>query len=221
MSWNGHDPAQVSANRRRYLESHGLDWRKAVAADQVHGIAIHVASTADGGRGMDSALSRVPATDAFITREKDLVLTTLHADCAPVYLFDPALPAIGLVHTGWRGALAHLPSLTASKMAEEWGCKTADFQAAIGPTIGADVYEIGQDVAAQFLREFGTEVLKQGGNKPVLDLYAVIVRDLVSVGLHPGNIFGRPPCTFSSPFYASFRRDGSPVPSMMAWLRLI
>ena len=46
---------------------------------------------------------RFPDTDGVITNVPEVLLTTVHADCLPVYFFDPEKKAIGLVHAGWRG----------------------------------------------------------------------------------------------------------------------
>ena len=49
---------------------------------------------------------RIPDTDGLITDLKNVLLTTVHADCLPVYFFDPEKGVIGLVHAGWRGSAA-------------------------------------------------------------------------------------------------------------------
>ncbi len=41
--------------------------------------------------------------DGLTTKEKGVLLMIKVADCIPVFLYDPASPAISLIHAGWRG----------------------------------------------------------------------------------------------------------------------
>ena len=48
----------------------------------------------------------IPDTDGTITNLKNVLLTTVHADCLAVFCYDPVKEAIGLCHAGWRGTCA-------------------------------------------------------------------------------------------------------------------
>ena len=102
----GADPAEVLANRVRFIESLGLDPKRVVVAEQVHGTRILKATSADAGRGARSAADAIPATDGLVTGEPGLPLMILGADCPLICLFDPKAPAVALVHAGWRGLAA-------------------------------------------------------------------------------------------------------------------
>src|SRR5512140_1870165 len=84
MSWNGFPADEIVQNRLRFFKKEELEPRRAVGAEQVHGITIYRAGRADAGRGMLERDMRIPATDGLITNDEDIILTTLHADCAPV-----------------------------------------------------------------------------------------------------------------------------------------
>lgn len=220
MSWNGHNPEAVFSNRKKFLSFIGLEISRAVGADQVHGTRIHVVLERDAERGMDSAASRIPATDALITGLPELVLTTLHADCAPVYLYDARHPAIGLVHSGWRGTLAGLAGETVRRMRAEFGTDPADLHVAIGPTVSPDEYPVAAELAQRFADRYGDEVIEQNGPRVCVDLYRTICADLRRAGLHVEQLPERPPCTVRDARFTSYRRDGSPIRGMLAFLTL-
>jgi hypothetical protein len=60
-------------------------------------------------------------------------------------------------------------------MAQRYGSRPEDIQAAIGPSIGIDHYEVGPDVTSRVERSFGADagrLIKLRGGKSYLDLWA-------------------------------------------------
>jgi YfiH family protein len=218
MSWNGHAPEEVVRNRLRYFQAVGLDYRQAVAADQVHGKSIHLATRADAGKGIRERETRIAGTDGLMTHERGITLTTLHADCAPVFYYDPQQQAIGLAHAGRRGILAGIGGDMLRRMQEAFGSKPRTIHVAVGPTVSTQAYAVEPSVAHEFAARFGDRVVLREDNKTYLDLFAALSIDLLEAGLNPSHIPLRPPCTATNPAYASYRRDGLPTSSMLAWL---
>ena len=64
----------------------------------------------------------IPDTDGTITNRKNVLLTTVHADCLAVFCYDPVKEAIGLCHAGWRGTCAGIAMEMVEKMEDEYGC---------------------------------------------------------------------------------------------------
>jgi polyphenol oxidase len=89
--------------------------------------------------------------DALVTSEEDLCLTVAVADCVPVALVGGR--DVGMVHSGWRGTLAGL----AGKAAR--GMESAALRAYVGPCIRECCYEVSEDLAGEFARRFGSEVV--------------------------------------------------------------
>ena len=85
-----------------------------------------------------------PQADAMVTQTPGLALGILTADCAPVLLADPIAGCIGAAHAGWQGAINGVIDSTVRAM-EELGARATAIQAAIGPTIQQDSYEVGSD----------------------------------------------------------------------------
>lgn len=220
MSWHGQNPADVAVNREKFFRSIGLEPNLAVSGDQVHGSEIHRVRRIDAGRGIRSPEDRIPATDALATEEPGIILTTLHADCAPIFVCDIRRPAIALVHAGWRGCLAGLAGAVVRRLQNEFSSSPADLRVAIGPLISPAAYAVSPELADRFADQFGADVIMRQGPAVHLDLYRVICIDLQRAGLTGQQLPQRPPCTFHDGRYASFRRMGHPVPSMLAYLVL-
>ncbi len=227
MSWGGDEPEKIVDNRVKYFEKKGLSPRVGVAAEQVHGNNIYRVMRHDAGRGILERENRIPATDGLITDAPGIVLTTLHADCAPIYYADPKSKAIGLAHAGWRGILAGLPGKMLIEMEKEFGSKREDILVAVGPLIGTEQYAVDPERAEAFRKRFQTSLRPQTPPDPpvnggvfTLDLFAALVNSLLESGLDPNKLPPRPPCTATNPDFASYRRDGPPAKSMLAWLLL-
>ena len=87
----GDDAADVAANRARLAQVLGLPEERFVWMEQLH---TNTVTLVDG-----PSATPVEATDALVTRQKDLVLCVLVADCTPVLLSDHTAGVIlSLIH---------------------------------------------------------------------------------------------------------------------------
>ncbi len=143
---------------------------------QVHGDQVHIVSPG-------APLTRVPAADGAVTSRPDVVLLIRTADCVPILLSDPAAGVIGVIHAGWRGALAGVVPRTLEAMVS-LGASPSSIRAAIGPAIGPCCFEVGEEVAAPFAR-LSPALVKGQGPAWRLDLPAATARFLRSCGV-PG-----------------------------------
>ncbi len=123
------DPAAVAENRRRVAAAIGVP--ALVGCTQVHGAQVAVVDQPwQPGAG--------PRADAMVTRRPGIGLGIITADCAPVLFAGPGV--VGAAHAGWRGALAGVLEAVVAAMGGQ------DVQAAIGPCIGPESYEVGADL---------------------------------------------------------------------------
>jgi copper oxidase (laccase) domain-containing protein len=107
-------------------------------------------------------------------------------------------------------------------MQTDFGCHPSRMYVSVGPMISALAYPVGKDVAEKFAVEHGEDViLRMPAGRVHLDLFVAILNDLWSAGIAREALPPRPPCTAANPQCASYRRDGPPVPSMLAWLRMV
>jgi YfiH family protein len=167
---------------------------------------------------------RFPDTDGVITNVPEVLLTTVHADCLPVYFFDPEKKAIGLVHAGWRGSVLGIAAKAARKMADVFSCRPEDIRAFIGPGISRCCFETGPEVIQAFREafDFADEFAEPKGEKYNIDLKGINKRQLLREGLEEGHIAVSAHCTCCEPeLFCSYRREGGTYKRMGAGLCLL
>jgi len=166
----------------------------------------------------------IPDTDGLITNLRGVLLTTIHADCLPVYFFDPMKNVIGLVHAGWRGTCAGIAAKCVSKMCKVYGCEPENIQVHIGPGISRCCFEVGPEVYEEFKEnwDFIDEFAEAKGDKYYIDLKGINRRQLEELGVPAANIEASSHCTCCEPdTFCSYRREGGTYLRMGAGLCLI
>jgi YfiH family protein len=136
------DPEKVRENRNRMAAALGVSAGRLLVPFQVHSAdAIIVNEPWQGAR---------PRCDGIVTNVPGLALGVTGADCGILLLSDPRAGVIGAAHAGWKGALAGILEATIVQM-ETLGARRADIAVALGPTIGANSYEVGPEFVARFV----------------------------------------------------------------------
>ena len=143
--------------------------------------------------------------DAAITSSVGQIAVVLTADCLPVLLCNRQGTQVAASHAGWRGLLNGVLEQTVSAMRSE----PAYIQAWLGPAIGAQQFEVGAEVRAQFVQQMPASRECFRSTRPghyLADLYALAALRLKKQGLT--TISGGGFCTFSEAarFY-SYRRE--------------
>ena len=186
----------VDENYRRIAEVLGCEPADIVCSDQTHTTNIRKVTKADCGKGVVYEKDYTDV-DGLITDEVGIALATFYADCVPLYFVDPKKRVIGLAHSGWRGTVGRIGAKMIAMMTEEYGCRKEDILAAVGPSICQDCYEVSEDVASAFRKEFGEEVLAEGKEpgKYQLDLWKANELAFLQAGLLPEQITVTDICT--------------------------
>jgi len=189
----GDDPQAVARNRK-CLESALSLPGEPCWLDQVHGHRILRPDHGETG----------PA-DGAITSVMGKVLVVLTADCLPVLLATKDGDVIGIVHAGWRG----LGSGVITAAIDAFGCEPSEILAWLGPAIGQDAFEVGNEVRAAFVGadpEAAEEFLRNSRGRWQADLHRLARRALGRAGVD--DIFGRESCSFDDAArYFSHRRE--------------
>ena len=167
--------------------------------NQVHGSTVIDAAQVNG----------IPDADAGMTTGRRIVCVVQTADCLPVLFCDKAGRTVAAAHAGWRGLAAGILEHTVQKMRSSG----ADaILAWMGPAIGPDHFEVGEDVLDAFeSRGFRVqEAFRSRAGQPgkyLADIYALAREALGKVGVN--QVSGGGFCTVADfrRFY-SFRRDG-------------
>ncbi|NBJ91505.1 peptidoglycan editing factor PgeF [Parablautia muri] len=183
----GDSKEAVDENFRRLAEVMETTPDRFVCAKQTHTTNIRLVTEEDCGKGV-----RYPADyddiDGLITNRPGIVLCTSYADCVPLYFVDTKSKAIGLAHSGWRGTVNRMGEKMLEAMNKSFGTRPEDVVAAIGPSICKDCYEVGEDAAEVFKRNFPKEweyILTEGKKegKYQLDLWEANKRILLKAGI--------------------------------------
>jgi polyphenol oxidase len=131
-----HDDAQAVAVNRALLQAQ-LGGARPVFLSQVHGVDVaHLnAGTPDG-----------ITADACITQETQVACTIMVADCLPLLFTDDAGRVVAAAHAGWRGLAAGVIEQTVNAMCAQAGVPAEQVRVWLGPCIGPDAFEVGDDV---------------------------------------------------------------------------
>ena len=130
--------------------------------------------------------SKYQKADILLTDNPDVTLTMRFADCTPILLYDPEKNVIALVHSGWLGTVRGAARVAVLAMQKRYGSNPADIMAAIGPAIGPDHYEVGEDVITQVQESFGDEadsLLEQHAGSVHFNLWKANQHLLAEAGL--------------------------------------
>lgn len=193
----GDDPVDVRQNRRLLRTHLGLECEPGWLT-QVHGTDVVRLELAER--------VHVRTADAAWTDRRGLACAILTADCLPVLFADDQGICVAAAHAGWRGlaagvlerAVEHLPA--APRALSAW----------LGPAIGADAFEVGQDVFETFVGVDPEAALAfRAGRKGryLCDLHVLARRRLAAAGVT--RVYGdATPCTVrDADTYFSYRRD--------------
>lgn len=178
---------KVRENRAILAKRIGFDAQKLTCAQQIHGDTIQIVGRAEIGRGALSWDDALPACDALLTREVGVPLLILVADCAPLLMVDELNRAFGIVHAGWRGAVAGIAGKSVLAMKNAFGTRAETLKVGIGPCLSVENLEIGPEVAA-IVEKFDFDALISDWEKPHLDLRGLLRRDLEKRGVLESNI---------------------------------
>jgi purine-nucleoside/S-methyl-5'-thioadenosine phosphorylase / adenosine deaminase len=150
----GDRPGSVLENRRRVAAALGAGLADFVFGSQVHGAVARRVTRADRGAGAAVADEGVGEADALVTGDHGIVLCAVVADCVPILLYDPGAHVVACVHAGWRGTVARVAGAALTAMAA-LGTRPGDVIAGVGPAIGPDRYQVGEEVADAVRECFG------------------------------------------------------------------
>ncbi len=164
LGWTPHDdPELVHTNRLRFSYAVAAEALPLLGVRQVHSAIVRiVVRTGDGVFREESSGSALvgennrPALegDGLMTDVPNVLLAAGVADCVPVLVADVRRKAVAAFHAGWRGTAARIVEHGIRRMRERYGSRPDDLVAAIGPSIGACCYVVGEDLRTAFAAQF-------------------------------------------------------------------
>lgn len=169
--------------------------------------------------------------DAFVTALPGVAIGVRTADCVPVLIYDPVRRVVAAVHAGWKGTVLHIAQKAIDVMHERFGSTPADMVVVIGPSIGPDSFQVGEEVAEQFkkagfpmqdiwsFRGPGDGSPMSGGHH--IDLWKANRWLLEQAGVFPGNIQVAGIDTYTDASFFSARREGVQCGRIINAIRLV
>lgn len=187
-------PENVRENRRRLRDGWALPaephW-----LEQIHGARI---------LDLDAPV-RDGRADGAVTASPGVVCAVMTADCLPVLLAARRARRVGIAHAGWRGLAAGV--LPAAVKALD--CDPDEIVAWLGPAIGPDAYEVGDEVRAAFVErdERSARAFRPSARgRWLADLYTLARSSLGAAGV--SSVTGGGHCTFAeTEQFFSHRRE--------------
>jgi len=191
--------ADVSANRKLLGKLFKLP-SEPVWLKQTHSISV-----LNAGADLARINTDIEA-DASWTSRANIVCAVLTADCLPVFFTNSAGSRVAVAHAGWRGMLNGVITSTFSAA----GITPDDCFVWLGPAIGPDFFEVGDEVRREFIAKDNAcsqAFRKKDAHHWLCDMYCLARIELEQLGIH--NVYGGDLCTYSDEerFY-SYRRDG-------------
>jgi YfiH family protein len=187
-------PEHVLTNRQIIREMLDLP-SEPVWLQQVHGVQVVKADQVVG----------VPEADASYTDQGGIVCSIMTADCLPVLFCGDTGEVLAAAHAGWRGLQAGVIKNTLLAM------KCSQISVWLGPAIGPDNFEVGDDVLNAFVTQIPKAENAFNAKPPgkwLANIYQLARLQLAELGID--QVFGGEYCTVADPqrFY-SYRRDGA------------
>ncbi len=201
----GDDQAAVRENHRRVYAALDLDQARACTVWQIHSADTVVVQHPVPNRRW---LARA---DGMVTNQPGVPLMMRFADCTPIVLVDPVHHAIGIAHAGWRGTVKGAAVSVLKTMCAAFGSNPEDVQVGIGPSIGPEHYQVGEEVVEAVRIYFGeTEgiVTRAEDGSMVLDLWAANRVALERVGVSQIEVAGICTASHTNEFYSHRAENG-------------
>jgi len=186
---------QADVEKNREILARQLKIQQPVWLKQVHGVQVADASTA----------KHHDAADAIYTDQKDTVCAVMTADCLPLLFCNKQATKVAAAHAGWRGLADGVIETTVESLQEN----PEDILVWLGPAIGADCFEVGQDVVDAFVSvdaKAKQAFIKTDVTHFLADIYQLARLRLQNLGID--KIYGGGLCTYTDEerFY-SFRKN--------------
>ena len=127
--------ANISKNLKIVSKKIGCTSENLVSLNQIHSNKVY-------------KISGIPKKrltgDAMITNKRNIAISILTADCAPILIIEKKQKFVGAIHAGWKGAFKGIVKKTIQLLKKN-GCSEKDMVACIGPCIKKNSYEVKHD----------------------------------------------------------------------------
>lgn len=188
------DKQMVLQNHEKLLKKIGFEKESLIYMNQVHGNNVEIVD-----RNSNNVINNC---DGIITKEKNLVLMVMVADCIPILFKDKRKGVIAAVHAGRNSTLQKIVEVTVNKMIKEFSCDILDIEVIMGPSIQKCCYEVDEKLSNIVRHSFGSKFVINRN----LDLQGINESLLKKMGIKKISISNV--CTLcSNEEYYSYRKN--------------
>jgi len=195
----GDDAETVNINRSSLKQLAGYP-DEPLWLQQVHGSAIVDAGVAN----------RLAEADASFATTSHTTCAVMTADCLPVLFCDKQGQAVAAAHAGWRGLVGGVLEATLQRLCLELSCPASQILAWLGPAIGSQAFEVGDEVREAFTaqHDVSSAFISNRDGHWLMDIYAVARQRLTVAGVD--DISGGQYCTYTDQQrFFSYRREAT------------
>jgi len=184
-----------------------LDHEKVCTVNQIHSNKIIFVKNPGNFGEADGMITNIKYTT---------ILSIQTADCIPMFIFDEFSGLIGLIHAGWKGIVKEI-HINAILNFVKLGSIFPNIKIFLGPFIESCCYEIKSDIFDHFNKKY----LLSKGKKTYLDLFNLVIDDLIKIGIDKNKISYSNICTYDNNDCCSFRRDKKKSDRMYSFISYI
>lgn len=199
--YTGDDTEAVQRNQQLLCTALHIEKEQLIIPYQTHSVNALVIDKEFLQQNAGKRDEQLQNIDALITQEKGVCLCVSTADCAPILLYDRKQQVIAAIHAGWRGSVNYIVRNTLEQMQRLYNTQGEDIFAAIGPCIGFDAFEVGDEVYDAFKQnDFPMEYIsgwKPETHKWHIDLQMANSVQLIDFGVPTEQIDICDICTFT------------------------
>jgi hypothetical protein len=197
--FSGDTELSFAENKQILCDKLGIDSGHLIIPFQTHGIEIREINETFLDLSSAEKEAYLDGVDVVVTRLPGICVGVTTADCVPLLFFDPTKQVVAAVHAGWRGTCAGIAGKTVRFMVEKYNSIPEDILVAIGPSISAEVYEVGVEVVDEF-KAAGfdlPEIIETRNNSIFLNLWKANQQLLEKAGIQVNHIEIAGICTFT------------------------
>ncbi|MBQ5819512.1 MAG: peptidoglycan editing factor PgeF [Bacteroides sp.] len=199
--YTGDDLEAVQRNQQLLCTALHIEKEQLIIPYQTHSVNALVIDKEFLQQNAEKRNEQLQNIDALITQEKGVCLCVSTADCTPILLYDRKRQVIAAIHAGWRGSVNYIVRNTLEQMNRLYNTQGEDIFAAIGPCIGFDAFEVGDEVYDAFKQnDFPMEYIsgwKPETHKWHIDLQMANSVQLIDFGVPTEQIDICDICTFT------------------------
>ena len=187
------NPQHIFNCKQALCNDLGIDDQHLVLPRQVHDIKVAEVTE-------QNICSKFEGFDSLITTLPRTCIGVSTADCVPILIYDTRARAIAAAHAGWRGTVGRIGRKTVLALQNRYESRPEDMMVIIGPSIGPDAFEVGDEVYDAFRKQYFAmnKISFKIREKWHIDLWQANMLDLVESGVKLSNINIVGICTYQN-----------------------